>query len=88
MHFQRIHKSARNCFTHYLSNINITLKLGTSLCWGLTCDRLVSHPGGLDDLHLLCIKDNGNKRLMRLHGTKDDLTLITKCNKQMWHYIY
>lgn len=78
MHFQRIHKSARNCFTHYLSNINITLKLGTSLCWGLTCDRLVSHPGGINDSHPLSTTITGEKRrpyAPSWHGKGFNLTI-------------
>lgn len=71
MHLQRIHKSARNCFTHYLSNINITLKLGTGLCWGLTCDRLVSHPEKVNDPHLLSTTETGDMQWLYAPNDKE-----------------
>ena len=43
--------------------------MSTSICWELTCDGLVSHPGGIKDSHPLNTTETGDKR--RLHGPLD-----------------
>ena len=40
--------------------------MGTCVCWELTCDGLVSHPGKVKDTHPLHTTETGDKR--RLHG--------------------
>ena len=40
-----------------------------SICWELTCDGLVSHPGGVKDSYSLNTTEIGDKR--RLHGPLD-----------------
>lgn len=72
--------------TFSLLSKSTRLILGTRLRWGVTCDGRVSHAWGLNNFHLLRIKENGHQGHMRLHGLKD-LSLITRCNQQMWHYI-
>lgn len=53
----------------------------TSLCWGLTCDWLVSHPGGVNDSCLLHTVETWDKHhatnLNVLKGTEKDLTKLT-----------
>lgn len=54
------------------------LKLGTSICWGLTFDRLVSHPGPGESMTLIRFaprKSGISTGLMCLHGSEKDLTL-------------
>lgn len=72
--------------TFSLLSKSTRLILGTHLRWGVTCDGQVSHAGGRNNVHLLRIKETGHQGHMRLHGL-EDLTLITRCNQQMWHYI-
>ena len=40
--------------------------MSSSICWELTCDGLVSHPGGVKDPHALNTTETGDKR--RLYG--------------------
>ena len=40
--------------------------MSTSICWELTCDGLVSCPGGVKDSHPLNTTETGDKR--HLHG--------------------
>lgn len=72
--------------TFSLLSKSTRLILGTHLRWGVTCDGQVSHAGGRNNVHLLRIKETRHQGHMRLHGL-EDLTLITRCNQQMWHYI-
>lgn len=54
------------------------LKLGTSICWGFTFDRLVSHPGPGESMTLIRFaprKSGISTGLMCLHGSEKDLTL-------------
>lgn len=51
------------------------LKLGTGFLWGLTCDGLVSHIGGVNDSHPLSTTETGDKhRPYAPNGMKKDLT--------------
>ena len=36
-------------------------RMSTSFCWGLTCDGLVSRPGGVNDSHPLNTTETGDK---------------------------
>ena len=47
--------------------------MSTSFCWELFCERLVSHPGGVKDSHLLNTTETGDKR--RLHGPLGSLRI-------------
>ena len=40
-------------------------KMSTSFCWGLTCDGLVSRPGGVNDSHPLNTTETGDKHRLR-----------------------
>ena len=41
-------------------------KMSTSFCCGLTCDGLVSCPGGVNDSHPLNTTETGDKRRLQL----------------------
>ena len=50
-----------------LTQLSILLKLvNTCVCWELTCDGLMSRPGGVKDSHPLNTTETGDER--RLHG--------------------
>ena len=40
-------------------------KMSTSFCWGLTCDGLVSRPGGVNDSHPLNTTETRDKHLLQ-----------------------
>ena len=57
--------------------------MSTSVCWEITCDGLISHPGGVKGSHPLNTKETGDKR--QLHGPLGSqmiwLSLALACRK-------
>ena len=51
--------------------------MSTSVCWELTCDGLVSHPGEVKDSHPLNTTETGDKRRFNL----SEITLFFIENK-------
>lgn len=56
---------------HFILSQSTQMQLGTSLCWGSTCDGLVSHPRGVNDSHPLSTNETGD---MCLHVSEKKLT--------------
>ena len=57
----------------------------SSICWELTCDRLVSHPGGVKDSHPLNTTEIGDKRRLRGHLARKGFSLGIS-NKELYIY--
>ena len=55
--------------------------MSTSICWELTCDGLVSHPGEVKDSHLLNTTETGVKRWLTKDLVKDKAPLKTMYHK-------
>ena len=58
--------SKMNGYPNVLFDILNDALTNAAWIWALACDRLVSHPGGVNSLHLLNTTKTGDKR--RLHG--------------------
>lgn len=65
------------------------LEFGTSLHWGLTCDGLVFHPGGVKDSYCLALgKLEIGTGLMCLHGFWEIFNFNFKCKNRQFHWLY